>query len=146
MASDLLKDMAIYRLWVTSRTLEREAEMDLQSCGLTFQSALILIIIGDEELCRPKDIAQKASLSAAAVSRTLRGLEDKELVETQTRRENRRESRVILTDAGEQLRQRSLQVFKEKAALVKAQLSDEEFNAVMMALAKISLAGLRHAA
>ena len=77
------------------------------------------------------DIARYLELSAPAVSRTMKSLEEKEYIERHTDKQDRRNTFVKLTTKGEKQLKAWMKVFEEFSEAIFARLGDEKSNQLL---------------
>ena len=77
------------------------------------------------------DIARYLELSAPAVSRTMKSLEEKEYIERQTDKQDRRNTFVKLTTKGEEQPKAWMKSFEEFSEAIFARLGDEKSNKLL---------------
>ena len=77
------------------------------------------------------DIARYLELSAPAVSRTMKALEEKEYIERQTDKQDRRNTFVKLTKKGEERQKAWMKSFEEFSEAIFARLGDEKSNQLL---------------
>lgn len=77
------------------------------------------------------DIARYLELSAPAVSRTMKSLEEKEYIERHTDKQDRRNIFVKLTAKGEKQLKAWMKVFEEFSEAIFARLGDEKSNQLL---------------
>ena len=77
------------------------------------------------------DIARYLELSAPAVSRTMKALEEKEYIERQTDKQDRRNTFVKLTKKGEEQQKAWMKSFEEFSEAIFARLGDEKSNQLL---------------
>lgn len=77
------------------------------------------------------DIARYLELSAPAVSRTMKSLEEKEYIERQTDKQDRRNTFVKLTTKGEEQQKAWMNSFEEFSEAIFARLGDEKSNQLL---------------
>ena len=77
------------------------------------------------------DIARYLELSAPAVSRTMKSLEEKEYIERQTDKQDRRNTFVKLTAKGEEQQKAWMKSFEEFSEAIFARLGDEKSNKLL---------------
>jgi len=77
------------------------------------------------------DIARYLELSAPAVSRTMKSLEEKEYIERQTDKQDRRNTFVKLTKKGEEQQKAWMKSFEEFSEAIFARLGDEKSNQLL---------------
>ena len=77
------------------------------------------------------DIARYLELSAPAVSRTMKSLEEKEYIERHTDKQDRRNTFVKLTTKGEEQQKAWMKVFEEFSEAIFARLGDEKSNKLL---------------
>ena len=77
------------------------------------------------------DIARYLELSAPAVSRTMKSLEEKEYIERHTDKQDRRNTFVKLTTKGEEQQKAGMKSFEEFSEAIFARLGDEKSNQLL---------------
>ena len=77
------------------------------------------------------DIARYLELSAPAVSRTMKSLEEKEYIERHTDKQDRRNTFVMLTTKGEEQQKTWMKSFEEFSEAIFARLGDEKSNQLL---------------
>ena len=77
------------------------------------------------------DIARYLELSAPAVSRTMKSLEEKEYIERQTDKQDRRNTFVKLTTKGEEQQKARMKSFEEFSEAIFARLGDDKSNKLL---------------
>ena len=77
------------------------------------------------------DIARYLELSAPAVSRTMKSLEEKEYIERHTDKQDRRNTFVKLTKKGEEQQKAWMKSFEEFSEAIFARLGDEKSNQLL---------------
>lgn len=77
------------------------------------------------------DIARYLELSAPAVSRTMKSLEEKEYIERHTDKQDRRNTFVKLTTKGEEQQKAWMKAFEEFSEAIFARLGDEKSNKLL---------------
>ena len=77
------------------------------------------------------DIARYLELSAPAVSRTMKSLEEKEYIERQTDKQDRRNTFVKLTPKGEEQQKAWMKSFEEFSEAIFARLGDDKSNKLL---------------
>ncbi|MCB1394744.1 MAG: MarR family transcriptional regulator [Rhodobacter sp.] len=84
-----------------ARIMQVRLEGDLAPLGLTRLGALVLSGIGDDGLIAPSELADHAGITRPALSRLLRGLEERGLItRTAGQAEDGRQTAVALTPEG----------------------------------------------
>ena len=97
-----------------------------------------LVQIAIEPGISPNRICQVVGLDKAAVSRSVRALEEKALVEVRASAERSRFLEIALTDAGRTLHDRILEIALEREARLLADLDPDERAALIRALTKMT--------
>ncbi|MCI2398601.1 MarR family transcriptional regulator [Aliiroseovarius subalbicans] len=95
-----LHDAIGYQLTVTARMQERRFEAQLKTLDLTRITWCVLLAAQDEGLCHPSDIAAFIGIDRTATSRALRQMEGAGLITRGLGDNDRRTTRVTLTDLG----------------------------------------------
>lgn len=98
-----LHESVLYQMTLTSRLQERRLEEGLKTLGLTRVTWCVLLAVEIEGCQRPSEIADFIGIDRTATSRALRGMEAAGWLERGTGVDDRRTTRVRLTDAGRAL-------------------------------------------
>lgn len=129
-----------YQLSLAARISERGFEERIAKVGLTRLYWCVLLAVGEEGLQNPSDIASFIGVDRTTVSRCLRGMEGKGLIERACGTGDRRTREVRLTDAGEDALTASIPQAVENANDFASVLSEEEQDHLMHILEKIHAA------
>ena len=95
-----LHDSLGYKLSLAARLQERRLDEALKTLGLTRTTWCILLAVGVEGHAQPSDIAAFIGIDRTATSRALRHMEAKGLLTRRSGTDDRRTTRVVLTEAG----------------------------------------------
>lgn len=96
-----------------SAVFGRESDQILQEqLGLTFSQFKILMVLADNPTTQQRQIAVALGQTEASVSRQIKLLKSKGLLESRTNPRNRREHRTALTARGERLTEAAQNVLK----------------------------------
>ena len=90
------------------------------------QHNMLMYIAHEVEVPTQKQIAEKFGITPAAVARCLKSLENEELIERENAVEDSRCNRIIITEKGRAIINKSVDIFKETDENLFGQLSNEE--------------------
>lgn len=97
-----------YLLHHLSSTLDRQSDQVLSAkLGIGFSQYKILMALTQQDKCAQRDIAAYLGQTEASISRQMKLLSEKGLLQTRTSPNNRREHITTLTSRGEQLVERA---------------------------------------
>lgn len=122
---------------ITARLLERGFESRLREIGLTRITWCILLATGPGGLNQPSDIAGFVGIDRTATSRALRQMEDQELIARKGGQDDKRTTRVVLTDKALGLLDRASKFARDNAARFNAKLTSKETADLRALLAKL---------
>ena len=110
----------------------------LSEIGVTYGQVFIIIYIGKNEACSPKDISKALNLDAGHLNRTLSKLIENDFI-LQTKNENDKRANIVtLTSKGQEVFKRSYSLFDEWDDLVLSSLSDNEKEQLMTLIKKVA--------
>jgi len=132
-----LHDSIGFHTTVVARLMERRVEEALKEHGLTRTGFCILLALVEEGLRRPSDIADFVAIDRTGTSRALRQLEDAGLITRQIGTDDRRNTEVRITEAGQQVLHRAGPVCGENMRYFSGKLSEAEERELMRLLAKL---------
>ena len=98
----------------------------LSELNLTRQTWSVLVAVGEQNIHQPSEIADYIGIQRAAVSRTLKDMHNKQLVERINAPDNAKRTLVNLTKKGLELLSRSLPMTEYSAARMDGKLSPSE--------------------
>lgn len=124
--------------FMTNRSLHKhmqEAKI-IRSCS--FLQFLTIKLVQEEGQARMKDLARFLSITPASVTSLVDGLVQMDLLERSTDSEDRRITRLRLTDAGRKLLDDTESRAKREMADIFARLSDRDRSSLISALEKLA--------
>ena len=108
----------------------------LSEIGVTYGQVFIIIYIGKNEACSPKDISKALNLDAGHLNRTLSKLIENDFILQKKNENDKRANIVTLTSKGKEVFKRSYSLFDEWDDLVLSSLSDNEKEELMTLIKK----------
>ncbi len=126
-----------YNLSLASRLQERRLDDSLKSLDLTRTTWCVLLAVGNENLSQPSDIARFVGIDRTATSRALRQMEAAELVVRHAGTDDKRTTRVSLTDAGRSKIKDGTPFAQTNNDVMRAKLTDAEFDQLRRLLGKV---------
>jgi DNA-binding MarR family transcriptional regulator len=129
-----------YRLTLAARKNQQFFERNLAELGLTRQMWAILISVGTRDITLPGEIAQYIGVNRTSVSRSLRQMEKKKLLQRSDGTDDRRTTHIRLTRAGKQALKTSMPMAQAAQDNLRKRLSETEVNQLSDLLDKL-LAG-----
>ncbi|MBD7914788.1 MarR family transcriptional regulator [Clostridium sp. Sa3CUN1] len=111
----------------------------LSEIGVTYGQVFIIIYIGKNECCSPKDISKALNLDAGHLNRTLSKLIESDFI-LQTKNENDKRANILtLTSKGQEVFKRSYSLFDEWDDLVLSSFTNDERDQLMKLIKKAVL-------
>lgn len=110
----------------------------LSEIGVTYGQVFIIIYIGKNEACSPKDISKALNLDAGHLNRTLSKLIENDFILQKKNENDKRANIVTLTSKGQEVFKRSYSLFDEWDDLVLSSLSDNEKDQLMTLIKKVA--------
>jgi len=98
----------------------------LSELNLTRQTWCVLVAVGEQDIHQPSAIADYIGIQRAAVSRTLKDMHNKQLVERINDPANAKRTLVNLTSKGQDLLSRSLPMTEQSSVRMDEKLSQSE--------------------
>lgn len=132
-----LHDAIGYQLTITARMQERRFEAALKTLNLTRITWCVLLAAGDEGLRHPSDIADFIGIDRTATSRALRQMEDAGLITRDGGENDRRTTRVTLTDLGRGKLDQAIPMATASRATTEDQLTPQELAELERLLTKL---------
>ena len=132
-----LHDAIGYQLTITARMQERRFETALKTLNLTRITWCVLLAAGDEGLRHPSDIAEFIGIDRTATSRALRLMEDAGLIVRGGGENDRRTTRVTLTDQGRAKLDQAAPMAQASRAKTENQLTSQELAELERLLTKL---------
>ena len=123
-----LEDQLCFALYSASRAMSARYRPLLKALGLTYPQFLVMLVLWERDRCTVKEIDQALELDYGTVSPLLKRLEGAGLLRRERRREDERVVDVVLTEAGEALRDQAADIRAEVASA--PGLSTDEFDAL----------------
>lgn len=96
-----------FRLYAASRTVTRCYQPLLAELGLTYPQYLAMLVLWERDDLTVKALGQRLLLDSGTLTPLLKRLEQSGLIRRERRAENEREVRIMLTPAGQALRQQA---------------------------------------
>ena len=96
-----------FRLYAASRTVTRCYQPLLAELGLTYPQYLAMLVLWERDDLTVKALGQRLLLDSGTLTPLLKRLEQGGLIRRERRAENEREVRIMLTPAGQALRQQA---------------------------------------
>ncbi len=115
-----------YKLALAARVNDSFLDGMLSGIGLTRQMWCVLIAIGEQNIVQPSDIASYVGINRTAVSRTLRGMEQKGLLKRSSSGLDQRSTDVSLTKQGRKALTASLPMAEKSMTRMREKLSSKE--------------------
>lgn len=97
-----------------------------------------LVRLGDDT--SPGDLARTFQVAKGTMTNTLQRLEARGLIELVPDPDDRRGKRVMLTDAGRDMRQRAMEAALAEAEVIRASVPEEDLQAALLLLRRLRLA------
>lgn len=97
-----------------------------------------LVRLGDDT--SPGDLARTFQVAKGTMTNTLQRLEARGLIELVPDPDDRRGKRVMLTDAGRDMRQRAMEAALAEAEVIRASVPEEDLQAALLFLRRLRLA------
>ena len=126
-----LDDQLCFALYAASRAVTARYRPLLDDLGLTYPQYLVLLVLWERGPVPVKDVAAALQLDYGTLSPLLKRLEAAGLIRRERRPDDERSVRLVLTDAGDELRERAKDV---PSAMGEAMNLGEEDTARLRAL------------
>lgn len=110
----------------------------LSEMGLTYGQVFIVIYIGKNEACSPKDISKALNLDAGHLNRTLSKLIENNFILQKKNENDKRANIVTLTSKGQEVFKRSYSLFDEWDDLVLSSFTENEKEELMGLIKKVA--------
>lgn len=110
----------------------------LSEMGLTYGQVFIIIFIGKNEACSPKDISKALNLDAGHLNRTLSKLIENDFILQKKNQNDKRANIVTLTSKGQEVFKRSYSLFDEWDDLVLSSFTKNEKEELMRLIKKVA--------
>ena len=121
-----LHDRLGYKLALVARINDQFMDAGLAEIGLTRQMWCVLVAVGEQKICQPSEIASYIGINRSAVSRTLRDMDSKGMLERHCGSGDGRSTLVSLTDEGCRLLTASLPISYQSQVRMAESLSSRE--------------------
>jgi len=142
-ASDLYRrvetECPAFQARVTARTLTRYYNACFRPLGITAEQFSLLVGIGGSHEPTLADLAARAGVDATTLSRSVKSLEQRDLVRSHGGR-GRAGKRLVLTDAGRRLMDESMAVWERAQARLAETLGDEASRTARRAMSQLAIA------
>ena len=126
-----LDDQLCFALYAASRAVTARYRPLLDDVGLTYPQYLVMLVLWERGAVPVKDVAAALQLDYGTLSPLLKRLESAGLIRRERRPDDERSVRLVLTDAGDELRERAKDV---PPAMGEAMSLSEEDTAQLRAL------------
>jgi len=126
-----------YKLTLAAQVNNQTIINLLYTIGLTRQMWCVLVAVGEQKIIQPSAIADYIGIKRAAVSRSLKEMTNKGLLERHNDSDSRQHIHVSLTHEGERLLALSIPMTEISAAQLNQQLSTTEQTQLTNLLDKI---------
>lgn len=110
----------------------------LSEIGVTYGQVFIIIYIGKNEACSPKDISKALNLDAGHLNRTLSKLIENDFILQKKNENDKRANIVTLTSKGQEIFKRSYSLFDEWDDIVLSSFTDNEKEELMRLIKKVA--------
>jgi len=121
-----LHDRLGYKLTLAAQVNNQLLVNLLSQLNLTRQMWCVLVAVGEQQLSQPSDIADYIGIQRAAVSRTLKDMHNKGLLQRISDPKNGKQILVSLTDTGQTLLAQSLLLSEQSTQRLNTKLNDSE--------------------
>lgn len=121
-----LHDRLGYKLTLAAQVNNQLLVNLLSRLNLTRQMWCVLVAVGEQQLSQPSDIADYIGIQRAAVSRTLKDMHNKGLLQRISDPQNGKQTLVSLTDTGQTLLAQSLLLSEQSTQRLNTKLNDSE--------------------
>jgi MarR family transcriptional regulator, organic hydroperoxide resistance regulator len=133
-----LEEQLCFSLYTASRAMTARYRPLLDELGLTYPQFLVMVVLWERGSSTIKEIDEALQLDYGTISPLLKRLEAAGLVNRERRRDDERSVNVVLTEAGEALRERSADVRAEVACAV--DLTPDQFASLRTTLTELTAA------
>lgn len=110
----------------------------LSEIGVTYGQVFIIIYIGKNEACSPKDISKALNLDAGHLNRTLSKLIENDFILQKKNENDKRANIVTLTSKGQEIFKRSYSLFDEWDDIVLSSFTNDEKEQLMTLIKKVA--------
>lgn len=131
----LLKNQLCFPLYACARETVKKYKPCLEQVGLTYTQYITMMILWEQRTVTAKELGQRLYLDSGTLTPLLKRMEAKGLLTRQRDPVDERSLRVTITDAGEALRERALEIPYQMAKLVR--LTPEESETLYKLLYKL---------
>lgn len=121
-----LHDRLGYKLTLAAQVNNQLLVNLLSQLNLTRQMWCVLVAVGEQQLSQPSDIADYIGIQRAAVSRTLKDMHNKGLLQRISDPQNGKQTLVNLTFEGQALLAQSLLQTEQSTQRLNTKLNDSE--------------------
>jgi len=121
-----LHDRLGYKLTLAAQVNNQLLVNLLSQLNLTRQMWCVLVAVGEQQLSQPSDIADYIGIQRAAVSRTLKDMHNKGLLQRISDPQNGKHTLVNLTLEGQALLAQSLLLTEQSTQRLNTKLNDSE--------------------
>lgn len=134
-ASIRLENQLCFPLYAVSKEIIRRYKPSLDKLDLTYTQYITMMVMWENGTMNVKELGEKLYLDSGTLTPVLKKLESKGYITRKRSREDERSLIVSITEGGEKLRDRALEVPKEMACNIR--LTDEEVRCLYTILYKL---------
>ena len=131
----LLKNQLCFPLYACAREMVKKYKPYLEQVGLTYTQYITMMVLWEQRTVTAKELGQRLYLDSGTLTPLLKRMESKGLLTRQRDPVDERSLRVTITDAGDALRERAIEIPHRMAELVC--LTPEESNTLYKLLYKL---------
>jgi DNA-binding MarR family transcriptional regulator len=131
----LLKNQLCFPLYACSREMVKKYKPYLEQVGLTYTQYITMMVLWEQRTVTAKELGQRLYLDSGTLTPLLKRMESKGLLTRQRDPVDERSLRVTITDTGEALRERAVEIPYQMAKLVS--LTPEESETLYKLLYKL---------
>ena len=134
-ASIRLENQLCFPLYAVSKEIIRRYKPSLDKLDLTYTQYITMMVMWENGTMNVKELGEKLYLDSGTLTPVLKKLESKGYITRKRSREDERSLIVSITEEGEKLKDRALEVPKEMACNIR--LTDEEVRCLYTILYKL---------
>ncbi len=134
-ASIRLENQLCFPLYAVSKEIIRRYKPSLDKLDLTYTQYITMMVMWENGTMNVKELGGKLYLDSGTLTPVLKKLESKGYITRKRSREDERSLIVSITEEGEKLKDRALEVPKEMACNIR--LTDEEVRCLYTILYKL---------
>lgn len=119
-----LENQLCFPLYAASREVVKRYRPYLEPLGLTYTQYIAMMVFWEQKKCSVKELGEKLYLDSGTLTPVLKSLEAKGLVHRYRSSEDERVLLVELTEEGEQLRDKALDVPEHVGGCIRLESND----------------------